>query len=281
MNRLNELWAVFDWATAGQVLGDETTFKRHFGKPIENARDSKATSNQIRLGQQASQELRQLLVPRHFLQRTKADYLADQLPSKTEIIVWTHLSPLQRDMYRNYLQDESVQEMVRGRVKKSPLEAITELKKLCGHPRLCMIESAEELADFLGCEDAAIVPQLVNESDKLRLLRDLVETLALEQHKTLIFSQSTRILDIIDKVLGSSTTMGGASLTLGRIDGRTTGSLRQGLVDEFNAPTSNLQVLLLSTKAAGVGCVLIIFTAECVRWMLAHVSRYSYLFVSD
>lgn len=112
----------------------------------------------------------------------------------------------------------------------SPLEAITYLKKLCDHPLL--------VSDMRCYKKSEI------ESGKLQVLLYLLGELKCNGHKSLIFSPSTKILDIIESSL---------PLNLARIDGQTKGKDRQKLVDEFNRKESKIDAMLLSTKAAGIG----------------------------
>ena len=42
-NKLDELWALVNWATDGSLLGTKTTFKRAFIDPIMAGQDPKAT----------------------------------------------------------------------------------------------------------------------------------------------------------------------------------------------------------------------------------------------
>jgi len=249
MNRLDELWAVFDWATAGELLGKEADFKRMYAKPIEKARDANATEADIEMGKNASDKLKGLL-KRHFLQRMKSVHLADLLPPKTELCVWVDLSNRQRDVYANFLvENAQVSDVLSGRAKKAPITAITELKKLCGHPLLHTMDR-DELDEYLDrCDDD---DDLLNDSPKLRLLRDMVVEFYNTGHKTLIFCNSTRMLDIIQKVLALAST----NVPVGRIDGKVKQADRQALVDEFNSKGSHLGAMLLSTKAAGVGLTL-------------------------
>lgn len=169
------------------------------------------------------------------------------LPTKRELVVWTHLSRKQREMYEAYVGGDRVQEVLRGEVK-SPLEAITWLKKLCGHPLLVEITGANQY-DRVQHVDSRYSNDLVRESAKLQVLIDLVDRLRKSGHRTLIFSQSTRMLDIIDRVL--------TGFRLSRIDGSTKGKVRQQLVEEFNDETSRVDAMLLSTKAAGLGLTLV------------------------
>jgi SNF2 family DNA or RNA helicase len=92
------------------------------------------------------------------------------------------------------------------------------------------------------------VDKLKLQSSKLHALSKLVEHLRDQGHRLLIFSQSTKMLDIIERVL--------CSVRLSRIDGSTKEKDRQRRVDEFNSSHGRTEVMLLSTKAAGVGLTL-------------------------
>lgn len=146
-------------------------------------------------------------------------------------------------MYAEYVEakDSAVADVLSG-VKSSPLEAITWLKKLCGHPVLVS-----------KSVDKASLPspwELKQDSVKLQVLDALVAQLTKQGHRILIFSQSTKMLDIIQSVLR------GQVEGISRIDGSTKEKDRQRLVDSFNEPRSTTQVMLLSTGAGGVGLTL-------------------------
>lgn len=235
-----ELWSLFDWVTSGKLLGPLPAFKKYFAKPIEAARDRNASEGQIRHGMRVNEELQTLLKP-YFLQRMKIDFLRDKLPEKTELVVWTHLSARQRAMYTRYVGDSLVKSIIAGDIK-SPLEAVTWLKKLCGHPIIADATNGENLNN-LDRE------ALIRYSAKLGIVSDLVVDLRNQGHRTLIFSQSTKMLDIIEKVLRGD-------VVLARIDGTTREQDRQRLVDKFNSEDSAFEVMLLSTKATGIGLTL-------------------------
>jgi hypothetical protein len=259
------LWALFDFATSGKILGDRKHFWNSFANPIEAARDVNATESIVRAGEMANQKLQEKLKP-YFLQRLKADILADRLPPKTELIVWTHLSELQRQLYSDFVKENSmIRKLLLGQ-EKSPLVAITSLKKLCGHPLLFHTQQSRNVEETDVPSFAIEVEKLersdlIHQSTKLEVLREIVKHLLSNGHKILVFSQSTCMLDIIEKVL-QHLSIGSVSVSssLARIDGSTSEFERQRVVKEFNAGCQphrkGLDVLLLSTKAAGVGLTL-------------------------
>lgn len=228
---MKELWALFDWATRGEIFGTLKTFLQKYAVAIENGRNKDASKYTLQQAEKANKDLQSKLRPR-FLQRMKNAEFKDVLPVKKELVVWTHLSDLQRKLYDEYVVDGGKVAAILSGEMSSPLEAITWLKKLCDHPSLVGSSRPEELR---------------SESAKLNILVYLVLRLKKSNHRCLIFSPSTKILDIIEKVL---------PLKLGRIDGSTKGKDRQRIVDIFNENADSFDALLLSTKAAGVGLTL-------------------------
>ena len=67
------------------------------------------------------------------------------------------------------------------------------------------------------------------------------------KHKMLIFSQMTRLLDIIGDYLGQV-----KELRFSRLDGSMAFEDRQANIDAFNE-TDDVRVFLLSTRAGGLG----------------------------
>jgi SNF2 family DNA or RNA helicase len=183
-----ELWALFDWATSSRVLDELKNFTRNFAKPIENARNKHASNEDLWRGEKSNKELQALLKP-YFIQRLKEDFLMDKLPPKIELVLWTHLSDEQRSIYTGFVEKGSdvVKSILAGE-KTSPLEAVTWLKKLCGHPLLLADnrDEGEDLASALYNRDAAAI---VKESAKLGVLLDLINKFRSDGHRTLIFSQ--------------------------------------------------------------------------------------------
>lgn len=234
-NNMKELWALFDWATAGRLFGAQQQFLNQYAIPIEEGRMNNASFHTLRIASKANKELQERLRP-HFLQRMKNSEFKDFLPVKKELVVWLHLSDTQRKLYDDYVIDGGKVAAILSGEMSSPLQAITWLKKLCDHPSL--------VKPLYGSDDAEI---LRKNSSKLDVLVYLVMRLKKSNHRCLIFSPSTKILDIMERVL---------PVKLGRIDGQTKGKDRQAIVDRFNKDKGSYDALLLSTKAAGVGLTL-------------------------
>merc|ERR1711935_1305985 len=75
----------------------------------------------------------------------------------------------------------------------------------------------------------------------------MLKKLKEQGHRVLIFSQMTRLLDLLEDYLEYE------GYRYERIDGSITGSLRQASIDRFNKPNSESFVFLLSTRAGGLG----------------------------
>lgn len=78
------------------------------------------------------------------------------------------------------------------------------------------------------------------------VLKDLLPKLIKDGHRMLIFSQWTRCLDLLGCLMDAM------NLRYLRLDGQTTISERQSLIDQYTDET-DIPVFLLSTRAGGMG----------------------------
>ncbi|XP_035021117.1 DNA excision repair protein ERCC-6-like [Hippoglossus stenolepis] len=189
-NNLREMWALFDFACHGTLLGTSKTFKTEYENPITRAREKDATPGERALGSRMSENLMTIIQP-YFLRRTKSEVQKNKMKSthpkkehsdnkdqsqvpippkdsgavmptltrKNDLIVWTYLSAVQEDIYQQFISLDSIKELLL--TTRSPLAELTILKKLCDHPRLL---SAGAIAK-LGLEDSAAENQQNNDTD--------------------------------------------------------------------------------------------------------------------
>jgi superfamily II DNA/RNA helicase len=188
-------------------------------------------------------KLHDLLGP-HLLRRLKADVLKS-MPSKSELIVRIDMTPIQRKYYKLVLTKnyEALQSRVGGG-HQSLLNIMMQLKKVCNHPYL--IQSAQEEAPLTAnrlYEGTA----LIKACGKLELLTKMLKKLKETGHRVLIFSQMTKLLDILEDFLEY------CGYKYERIDGGILGGERQDAIDRFNAPNAPQFCFLLSTRAGGLG----------------------------
>ncbi|XP_066534707.1 DNA excision repair protein ERCC-6-like [Hoplias malabaricus] len=296
-NNLREMWALFDFACQGALLGTSKTFKTEYENPITRAREKDSTPGEKALGLKISQSLMALIKP-HFLRRTKAEVQqmkqsskrtreekkeeADEkedkenhcpnsgnsaeMPSltrKNDLIVWTYLSPVQEDIYNQFISLDHIKALLM--TTRSPLAELTVLKKLCDHPRLLSARAVTQLgleqgsdsdpADEDGGSAAGRIDHvsdetLLEESGKLRFLVSLLERLREENHRTLVFSQSRKMLDIIERVLRNR------AFRILRVDGTVTQlAERERRIAQFQTDR-RYSVFLLTTQVGGVGITL-------------------------
>lgn len=291
-NNLREMWALFDFACQGSLLGTSKTFKTEYENPITRAREKDATPGEKALGLRISQNLMDIIKP-YFLRRTKADVQhkkqkreegykdeEDQenkcpnagkgveMPSltrKNDLIVWTYLSSVQEDIYNQFISLDHIKQLLM--TNRSPLAELTVLKKLCDHPRLLSNRAVTQLGLEQGSVSDAIHPDeetesavsqidkisddtLVAESGKLQFLVSLMECLREEGHRTLIFSQSRKMLDIMERVLRNR------NFRLLRLDGTVTQLTEREKRIMLFQTDKRYTIFLLTTQVGGVGITL-------------------------
>ena len=111
--------------------------------------------------------------------------------------------------------------------------------QVCNHPYL--FDGAEPGPPYSNG------PHLWQASGKMVLLDKLLPKLMAQGSRVLLFSQMTRLLDVLEDYM----MMKGYEYC--RIDGNTKGEDRDGAMEEFNRPGSSKFVFLLSTRAGGLG----------------------------
>uniref|UniRef100_A0A8C8DEX7 DNA excision repair protein ERCC-6-like n=1 Tax=Oryzias sinensis TaxID=183150 RepID=A0A8C8DEX7_9TELE len=84
-NNLREMWALFDFACQGTLLGTGKTFKTEYENPITRAREKDATPGEKALGSRMSDNLMAIIKP-YFLRRTKAEVQRNELCEKEKLL---------------------------------------------------------------------------------------------------------------------------------------------------------------------------------------------------
>ncbi|XP_068771771.1 chromodomain-helicase-DNA-binding protein 5 isoform X5 [Struthio camelus] len=188
-------------------------------------------------------KLHDLLGP-HMLRRLKADVFKN-MPAKTELIVRVELSQMQKKYYKFILtRNFEALNSKGGGNQVSLLNIMMDLKKCCNHPYLFPVAAVEAPVLPNGSYDGS---SLVKSSGKLMLLQKMLKKLRDGGHRVLIFSQMTKMLDLLEDFLEYE------GYKYERIDGGITGGLRQEAIDRFNAPGAQQFCFLLSTRAGGLG----------------------------
>ena len=218
-NHLGELWSLFEFLMPG-FLGGSEDFKRRFRTPIE---------------QQRNEEVRERLARRvrPFLLRRTKEAVASELPPKTEVLERIELVGAQRDLYESLrlAMSKRVREAIQAQgLAKSQiivLDALLKLRQACCDPRLVKAEAARE----------------VEGSAKLDRLAELLEELRSEGRQTLVFSQFTSMLALIQVRLSA---MGIEFVTI-------TGDTKDRATPVKRFQKGEVPVFLISLKAGGTG----------------------------
>jgi superfamily II DNA or RNA helicase len=216
-NRLSDLWSIFDFTHPG-LLGSDKVFA-NFTKRLAKA--------------EHFGPLRTLVRP-YILRRLKTDKrVIDDLPDKTELKAWCHLSPSQAALYQRAVKDlAAALEDAEGIGRKGVvLSFLMRFKQICNHP-----------SQWLG--DAAWKAE---DSGKFARLRQLGEVIAAKQEKVLVFTQFREVTEPLAAFLGSI--FGREGLVL---HGGTPVAKRRELVKRFQEDELT-PFFVLSLKAGGTG----------------------------
>lgn len=252
--RVQEVHSLLSFVTGIEVVGTLKTFNSHFKKPIEAGRNPDASEYEHERGEERTKELRNLIQP-HLLQRKKWEFLRDSLPKSSQYDVWMRLSPLQRTLYKECVL--AVEQQLNAGSDKPVqccvLPAIHRIREICNHPLLYTHKKApgsshnplKEALESLSTEE------IIAQSPKIGVLIDLLHKWCGEDCKSLVFSESKMMLDIVEHILVSNN-----GIQACRIDGSTSQSRRRILVEDFNRTHSACNVMLLSRKAGGEGLTL-------------------------
>ena len=179
-NNLHELWALLNFLVP-DVFASAEQFDEWFNLDIEDADEKNKLISQ----------LHKILRP-FMLRRLKADVEKD-LPPKHETILYTGMSAMQKKLYKDILlRDIDVLQGNGGGSgnRTAILNIVMQLRKCAGHPYL-----------FPGVEDRSLPPlgeHLVENCGKMVLLDKLLKRLKERGHRVLLFTQMTRILDILE-----------------------------------------------------------------------------------
>ncbi|MEU0110619.1 SNF2-related protein [Streptomyces sp. NPDC006251] len=225
-NRLEELWAIMDWANPG-LLGTRRAFRTRYGRDAE----------QDSTGERARQ-LGRLISP-FLLRRRKTDPgIAPELPDKVHAQQIVQLTHEQAALYEAAVRETlaAVRDATGIARRGLVVKLLTALRQICNHPAHYLKETFDQAPD-----PGAFAAR----SAKLTALDELLDQISACGESVLIFSSYVEM----GRLLHSHLTARGMRPAF--LHGGTPVRTRQRLVDDFQA--GDTQVLILSVKAAGVG----------------------------
>ncbi|KAK0269638.1 hypothetical protein LTS00_017226 [Friedmanniomyces endolithicus] len=286
-NKYEELWTLLNWSNPGH-FGPMSNWKQLICIPLKLGQSHDSTLAQLAKSRRTATALVKNLLPKFFLRRTKA-LLADQLPKKSDRVVFCPLTETQSEAYNNFCDSEIVR-TIREASEACPCNSGKKQGWCCyaeiegygkwQHYVFPTIVTLQKLANHL----ALLIPP--GESDKDRHDKD-VEKLEIalpklwedlyRQRDSIVnyanqeFCGKWRVLKKLlklwhengDKVLVFSHSVrllkmlnmlfkATTSYNVSYLDGSMSYADRQRTVDDYNSDPGQF-VFLISTKAGGVG----------------------------
>ncbi|KAF3913331.1 hypothetical protein ABW20_dc0103309 [Dactylellina cionopaga] len=226
-NNLHELWALLNF-----LLPDVFSSSEAFDQWFESSGHDQDT---------VVKQLHKVLRP-FLLRRVKSDVEKSLLPKK-ECNIYVGMSQMQIKQYRNILEKDidalNGQTMGKRESKTRLLNIVMQLRKCCNHPYL--FDGAEPGPPYTTDE------HLVFNCGKMVILDKLLRRMQEKGSRILIFSQMSRVLDILEDYCIFR------GFKYNRIDGSTAHEDRIAGIDEYNKPGSEKFIFLLTTRAGGLG----------------------------
>lgn len=201
------------------------------------------------------------------LRRLKSD--VGNIQPYQDINVLVNITHFQRECYRQILMKNIDIINATDPVKIDRLKSLfMQLRKCTDHPYL--FEDTEEGPPFVDGD------HIVRNSGKMIVLDVLLAQLKKRESRVLIFSHSTRMLDIIEDYLNLH-----PEYEYCRIDGSVNVDERTNRIAEFQDPESKKFIFLLSTRSGGIGrnCLIWKFqnaTFQCVDRFLSISFRHQF-----
>ncbi|RDB31717.1 hypothetical protein HAT2_00097 [Candidatus Similichlamydia laticola] len=223
-NNVQELWSLFDFLMPGFL----SNYERFVDKYVKGT-----------LFQDDSEERMERLkrkVSPFILRRLKKDVVQD-LPPVNEIVYHCALTDSQKELYCSYAR--SAKEELTTLISKEGFESVqinvlatlTRLKQICCHPAIFSKDNS------LKCDSA-----------KYQMFLELVDSLVASQHKAVVFSQYTKMLQIMKEDLEKR------DVVFSYLDGSSKN--RMETVHQFNE-NPDISLFLVSLKAGGTGLNLV------------------------
>ncbi len=216
-NRLSELWSIFDFLMPGFLYRYES-FRSEMEKPIAKEGDG-----------EASLRLKRMVSP-FILRRLKTEVLKD-LPEKVEESHIVRFGEEQQKLYdaqvlrmKNLLEEENEESFRRSKIQI--LAELTRIRQIC-------------------CDPALLFENYSGDSAKMEACMDLIRSAMEGEHRILLFSQFTSMLDLLKERLGKE------GIPYYEITGATPKKERLRLVSDFNG--GDVPLFLISLRAGGTG----------------------------
>ncbi|KAI1094421.1 hypothetical protein F5B19DRAFT_56831 [Rostrohypoxylon terebratum] len=255
-NNVEEYHSMINWV-APNYLSDIREFKSEYSNPIKLGLSYDATAADRRHAVKMLNALKQEVGPK--VQRITTAVLKHDIPLKQEFIVIVPLTPLQREAYETFVRYHT--QNVASSVKVAGMTSGGTLGVLCAHPLIMLKKLQEEKAGITKKANTSLPQELVSKeialinktpdvndyslSWKIVILLTIIDECKRVGDAILIFSQSIRTLDYLERIIRSR------KFSLVRLDGSVPTNTRQNTVKDFNK--GKIDIFLISTRSGGVG----------------------------
>jgi len=225
---IGNLWSILDFACPGNALGSLREFLVEYaGKSSDVRETGKKLRHAVKFNQAKG------IVKR----RTKAEAVAD-LPKKQKVVIDCEFGGPLKSRYLEII-DETNKSHER---KSAALRGLQSISLLSQHPLLI--------------EDNVLnktVKELLAQSSKLQALCELLKTIRKKDEKTLVFTRSRKMQDILKKVLDETFDLDCSIINGSAASGHQyVSSNREQIIEKFSN-SHGFNVLILSPEVAGVG----------------------------
>ncbi|XP_069632341.1 DNA excision repair protein ERCC-6-like 2 isoform X2 [Haliaeetus albicilla] len=284
-NNMKELWCVMDWAVPG-LLGSRVHFKKKFSDPVEHGQRHTATKRELATGRQAMMKLARkmsgwFLRRTKALISDQLPKKEDRMVycSLTEFQKAVYQAVLQTEDVNLVLRAGEPCSCNSGRKRKNCcykvnaygetikslcFSYLTILQKVANHAALLQTDNTSKqqeahikrvcsqvfssFPDFVQLSKDAAFETISDPkySGKMKVLQQLLNHFQKTKDKVLLFSFSTKLLDVLEQYCMAS------GLDYRRLDGNTKSEDRIRIVREFNS-IQEINICLVSTMAGGLG----------------------------
>ncbi|KAJ0813828.1 putative DNA helicase chromatin remodeling SNF2 family [Helianthus annuus] len=238
-NNLEELWALLNFLLPN-IFNSSEDFSQWFNKPFESNADN--SLEEALLSEEENlliiNRLHQVLRP--FVLRRLKHKVENELPEKIERLVRCEASAYQKLLMQRVDDNLGAFGVSKARAVHN---SVVELRNICNHPYISQLHN-EEVHEHVPKH---YLPNIIRFCGKLEMLDRLLPKLKATDHRILLFSTMTRLLDVMEDYLYWK------QYKYLRLDGHTSGGDRGALIDQFNNPGSPFFIFLLSIRAGGVG----------------------------
>lgn len=137
-NNLMEYYCMVDFVREG-FLGSSQEFRNRFQNPIENGQHTNSTSDDVKIMNQRSHILYEQL--KGFVQRMDMNVVKKDLPPKTVFVIAVKLSPMQRVLYKRFLDVHGLTEEKTSneKTRKSFFASYQALAQIWNHPGILQL----------------------------------------------------------------------------------------------------------------------------------------------